>query len=75
MSQGESGDGSQSMGITMLSVLLGVALTVAFGIEGEWWVRTLAGVAVFLVLTAAIKLGTRRGKGPISKLAEWVVRR
>ncbi len=63
MSQGNSGDGSQSMGITMLSVLLGLALTVAFGVKGEWWVRTLAGVAVFLALTAAIKLGTRRGRG------------
>ncbi len=46
MSQAETEDGRQSLGITMLSVLLGVAVTVALGIQAEWWVRTLVGVGV-----------------------------
>jgi hypothetical protein len=75
MSQAETEDGRQSLGITMLSVVLGVAVTVALGIQAEWWVRTLVGVGVFLLLMAAIKLGTRRGRGPISRLAVWMLRR
>jgi len=75
MSQGETQDGRQSLGITILSVLLGVAVTVALGIKAEWWVRLLVGPGVFLLLMAAIKLGTRRGQGPVSKLAQWILRR
>jgi hypothetical protein len=52
-----------------------VALTVAFGIKGDWWVQMTVGIAVFMALLAAIKLGTRRGKGPLSKLAAWIVQR
>ena len=75
MSQSDREDGRESLGITMLSVLFGVAVTVALGIQAEWWVRTLVGVGVLLLLTVAIKLGTRRGSGPISKLGKWMLRR
>ena len=60
-------------GITLLGVLLSVGVSVGFGIKGEWWVRLLAGLATTLVLVAVVRLGTRQGRGPIARMANWVI--
>ncbi len=60
-------------GITLLSVVLSIGTTVGFGVSGPWWVRVLAGVVTTLVLTLTIKFGTAAGRGPIARLAGWVI--
>ncbi len=60
-------------GLTLLGVLLSIGVTVAFGVEGRWWVRALAGVAVTALLVVGFKVGTASGRGPIARLANWVI--
>lgn len=60
-------------GITLLGVLLSVGVTVAFGISGVWWVRVAAGVGTTVVLIVVVKLGTSSGRGPLARLAGWIV--
>jgi hypothetical protein len=60
-------------GITLLGVLLSVGATVAFGIQGAWWIRLIAGVATTLGLAVVVKLGTKAGRGPVARLAMWVI--
>lgn len=61
-------------GITLLGVLLSVGTTVGFGISGPWWLRLLAGVVTTATLAALVRLGTRGGRGPMARLANWVIR-
>lgn len=60
-------------GITLLGVLLSVGATVAFGINADWWVRVLAGLATTSVLVVVVKLGTSAGRGPLARLARWTI--
>lgn len=60
-------------GLTLLGVLLSIGVTVAFGVKGPWWMRTLAGVAVTALLVIGVKLGTASGRGPVAQLANWVI--
>ena len=60
-------------GITLLGVLLSVGVSVGLGIKGEWWVRLLAGVATTVVLVLVVRLGTSSGRGPLARLADWVI--
>ena len=60
-------------GITLLSVLLGIGVTVGLGIGGAWWVRLAAGIVTTVVLGVAVKLGSKRGRGPLARLARWVI--
>lgn len=60
-------------GITLLSVVLSIGVTVAFGIEAPVWARLLAGVGTVVVLTTAIKLGSSAGHGPLARLSSWVI--
>jgi hypothetical protein len=60
-------------GITLLGVLLSVGATVGFGLTGAWWFRLALGAGTTIALTFAVKLGTRAGAGPISRLARWVI--
>ncbi len=60
-------------GITLLSVLLSIGVTVGFGVSGPWWLRVGAGVATSGVLTVAVKLGSDAGRGPLARLANWVI--
>lgn len=60
-------------GLTLLGVLLSIAVTVAVGVNGAWWVRTLVGLAVAAVLVVGVKLGTASGRGPVARLANWVI--
>lgn len=71
-------EGSQSLnlttgGITLLGVLVSVGLTVAFGLTGAWWTRALAGAGTTVFLVLVVKLGTRSGRGPVARLANWVI--
>jgi len=60
-------------GLTLLGVLLSIGVTTAFGISGAWWVRILGGLATTIVLVVAVKAGTSSGRGPIARLANWVI--
>jgi len=55
-------------------VLLSIGVTVAFGVGGSWWLRALVGVAVTALLVFG-KVGTASGRGPIARLANWVIGR
>ena len=60
-------------GITVLGVLVSVGVSVAFGIKGEWWVRVLAGVATTVVLAFVVKFATASGRGPLARVAHWLI--
>jgi hypothetical protein len=60
-------------GITLLGVILSVGTSVGFGVSGPWWVRVLAGVGTAVALTLVVKAGTAAGRGPIARLALWMI--
>lgn len=60
-------------GITLLGVLLSVGVSVGFGVTGVWWVKVLAGLGTTVLLAAAVKLGTSAGRGPLARLARWII--
>lgn len=60
-------------GITLLGVLISVGTTVGLGIEAVWWVRVLAGAGTTAALVVVVKLGTGAGRGPIARLAHWII--
>lgn len=60
-------------GLTLFGVMLGIGTTVGFGVSGTWWVRVLCGLATTALLIAIVKLGTARGRGPLVKLADWIL--
>lgn len=62
-----------SSGITLIGVLVSVGVTVAFGIDATWWIRALAGLATTVVLIVLVKLGSSAGRGPLARLANWVI--
>ena len=60
-------------GVTLLGVLLSVGATVGVGIAGAWWVRMLAGAGTTLALALLVKFGSASGRGPLSRMAAWVI--
>ena len=60
-------------GLTLLGVLLSIGVTVAAAIEAHWWIRALIGVGVTALLVVGFKAGTASGRGPIARLANWVI--
>ncbi len=70
--------GMNSDRLTMLGVLLGIALTVAFGVpDVEWYSRVLLGVATFFGIATLAHLGfsrvlVRLAHGVMS-FARWVL--
>lgn len=60
-------------GITLLGVLLSVGVTVGLGIGGPVWARILAGGATTVALVALVKVGTSAGRGPLARVANWVI--
>ncbi len=61
------------MGVTLFGVVLSIGVSVAFGLQAEWWVRVLAGAASASVLIVVIKLGTAQGsKGVVARAADWI---
>lgn len=63
----------RAMGITMAGVVISIATTVAFGMPGPGWLRAATGLAIAVVLVAAIKLGTDQGdRGAVARFADWM---
>jgi hypothetical protein len=60
-------------GLTLLGVILSIGFTVGFGVNGPLWLRLLSGLGSILLLVAIVKLGTAAGRGPIARLADWVI--
>ena len=60
-------------GITLLGVLLSIGVTVGMGLDGAWWVRVLVGLATTLVLSVIVKLGSSAGRGPLARMADWMI--
>lgn len=60
-------------GITLLGVLAGIGVTVAFGIETTWWIRVLVGAAVTVALGVLVKLASGSRRGPLARLANWML--
>ena len=60
-------------GITLLGVLLSIGVTVGMGLDAPWWVRVLAGLATTLVLSVIVKLGSSAGRGPLARMADWMI--
>ena len=60
-------------GITLLGVLLSIGVTVGMGLSGAWWVRLLGGLATTLALGVMVKLGSSAGRGPLARLANWMI--
>jgi hypothetical protein len=60
-------------GITLLGVLLSIGVTVGMGLDAAWWVRVLVGLATTLVLSVIVKLGSSAGRGPLARMAEWMI--
>lgn len=61
-----------SGGLTLLSVLLSIGVTVGISI-GPWWAGVLAGTATTVVLVVVIKLATSAGRGPLARIAAWII--
>lgn len=62
-----------STGVTLLGVVVGIGVTVAFGVSGPWWVGIGAGLLTVMLLIAVVKLGTATGRGPVARAADWVI--
>lgn len=60
-------------GLTLLGVLLSIGFTVGIGITAAWWIRLLAGLGTTITLVLVVKLGTSAGRGPMARLANWVI--
>lgn len=60
-------------GITLLGVLLSIGVTVGFGLKADWWIRILAGLGTTLALALIVKFGTSAGRGPLARLANWMI--
>lgn len=73
----ESGRGDSvtltAMGITLLGVLLSIGVSVGFGLHGSWWWRVAGGLLAMLLIGAAVKLGTASRRGPVARLAKWMM--
>ncbi len=60
-------------GITLLGIILSIGVTVGFGLNVEWWLRLVLGVATSVVLVLVVKVATRAGHGPLARLARWTI--
>jgi hypothetical protein len=64
----------ESVGLTLLGIILSIGVTVALGVRGAWWLRILAGVGTVALLLALFGCLARPGRGPLSRLARWLMR-
>lgn len=62
----------QATGLTLIGVLVSIGVTVAFGIDGAWWLRLAVGAGTAAGLIALVGLVGRRT--PIlTRLADWLM--
>jgi hypothetical protein len=64
----------ESLGLTLLGIMLSIGVTVAIGVQGPWWKRLLSGIATVVVLLALVGGLARPGRGPLARLARWLMR-
>ena len=43
------------------------------GLDAAWWVRVLVGLATTLMLSVIVKLGSSAGRGPLARIADWMI--
>ena len=63
----------KAAGLTLLGVIVSVGVTVGFGVPGPWWFRVLVGAAVTVGLAALVKLASGSRRGPLARLANWMI--
>lgn len=63
----------KATGVTLLGVIASIGISVGFGIGGPWWFRALVGAATAVVLAAVVKLGSGSRRGPLTRLANWMI--
>ena len=64
----------ESLGLTLLGIMLSIGVTVALGVHGPWWKRLSSGIATVLVLLTLVGWLARPGRGPLARLARWLMR-
>lgn len=73
-STSESKSGRRTDGVQLLSILLGISITVGMtlGFNVSWWIGVLAGIGTMVGLVTYIRLAA--DDGLLSKLAKWILR-
>jgi hypothetical protein len=70
--------GVNSDRLTMLGVLVGIALTVAFGVQGlDWYLRVVLGAAMFFGIATLCHIVFRyeRPRHAVMAFAHWILGR
>jgi hypothetical protein len=62
----------QSVGLTLLGVILSIGVTVGFGFPGPWWLRLAAGLGTTVGLVLAVGYLGRRTSA-LRRLADWIL--
>ncbi len=63
----------KATGITLIGVLASIGVTIGFGIKADWWIRVTAGLAATLALGAIVKAASGSRRGPLTRLANWII--
>lgn len=84
-SSGESADASGERtsrslslttgGLTLLGVLLSIGVTVGTSVGAPWWGAILIGLGTTVLLVVGVKAATSSGRGPLARVANWVIGR
>lgn len=61
----------QSVGLTLVGVIVSIAITVAFGIVGPWWFRLGLGIGTAVGLIVLVGYAGRR-TSLLAKLADFI---
>ena len=64
----------QSVGLTLVGVIVSIGLTVGFGIAGPWWLRLLVGTGTAVGLIAVVGYAGRR-TSLLARLADFITGR
>lgn len=64
----------QATGLTLLGVLLGIGVTVGFGVKGDWWLRVLVGLLTFAALLVLARAAAKPGRGTLARIGAWITR-
>ncbi len=62
-------------GLTLLGVLLSIGVTAGTSFGGPWWGAILIGLATTVLLAVGVKVATSSGRGPLARLANWIIGR
>lgn len=62
-------------GLTLLGVLLSIGVTAGTSFGGPWWGGVLIGIGTTVLLALGVKAATSSGRGPLARVANWVIGR